>query len=578
MLMEMEGMMSKFILTLATIFISCTVFSQGGIVVETKNEREVEPAYRKSERPKQIDTVIPTPTIEYPLLTVKESTSFDLNKIDPAKVNVTGKLPKLYRGYVKVGVGNEFMPLGEVYYNSIRSRKFHWGVHAKHLSSWGTIKGLAPSQYDRTTATVFGKVQERKHTYGGDISYMNQGLHYYGFNNPDADRDSISQRFSNIGFNGFFQSHKKDTANLNYTVGLGYYNFLDKKPSEDSISDWRARENNFNINSNWLYRLDREVYAADFNIKYNGYKYGESNDTLYNSLDSGIVKNSTIIQLKPSITTLSKNLKFRAKIGFDFNIDANNIKTKAHIYPIVEVKYSLFNDIFIPYASLGGGLRQQSFKSITRENEFVLSNLELRNQNESINAQLGFKGTVSNNIGFDINAKFSNIKNFAMFVNDSVYSSGNEFRIIYDTVNVSKIEASIYYQIDEKLKVDAIGRFYSYQARNNPFVWNKPQLEFILRGQYNLFDKFIFNADITLQGGRNAKVYDATIEGAKILDGIAYVPLDFVADANLGVEYRYNNRISAFVNFNNLAAQKYQRWYGYTVQNFQVLGGVTFKF
>lgn len=576
--MEKEGIMNKFILTISTIIFGLSTFSQGGITVTTNNTREVEPAYRKGERPKQIDTVIPTPTIEYPLLSVQESTTFDLESIDPAKVNINNKLAKLYRGYVKVGIGNEFMPLGEVYYNSIRSRKYHWGVNAKHLSSWGSIKGLAPSQYDRTKATVFGKIQEKRYSFGGDINYMNQGLHYYGFENPDANRDSIAQRFSNIGFNAFYQSHKKDTAELNYTVGLGYSNFLDKKPIEDSIAKWRARENKFNINTNWLYRLEREVYAADFNIKYNGYKYGLAGDTLYNALDSGLVRNSTIIQLKPSITTISKDLKFRAKIGFDFNVDANNVKTKAHIYPIVEVKYSLFNDMFIPYAGLGGGLKQQSFESLTRENEFLVSNIQINNQNESINAHVGFKGTVSSKIGFDINAKFSNVKNFAMFVNDTVYSSGNEFSLIYDTVNITKLEGSLYYQVDEKLKVDVVGRYFSYQARNNPFVWNKPQLEFLLRGHYNLFDKFIFNADVSLQGGRNAKVYDTTIEGAKTEDGITYVPLDFIADANLGVEYRYNKRISAFVNFNNLAAQKYHRWYGYRVQNFQVLGGVTFRF
>jgi outer membrane receptor protein involved in Fe transport len=49
-------------------------------------------------------------------------------------------------------------------------------------------------------------------------------------------------------------------------------------------------------------------------------------------------------------------------------------------------------------------------------------------------------------------------------------------------------------------------------------------------------------------------------------------------DANLGVEYRYNKRISAFIDFNNLTAAKYQRFTKYPVQRFNVLGGFTFKF
>ena len=51
-----------------------------------------------------------------------------------------------------------------------------------------------------------------------------------------------------------------------------------------------------------------------------------------------------------------------------------------------------------------------------------------------------------------------------------------------------------------------------------------------------------------------------------------------IADANLHLEYRYNRRVSAFIQFNNIANQKYQRWMNYPVYGFQVLGGVTFGF
>ena len=80
-----------------------------------------------------------------------------------------------------------------------------------------------------------------------------------------------------------------------------------------------------------------------------------------------------------------------------------------------------------------------------------------------------------------------------------------------------------------------------------------------------------------MEGGRRALVYatedDVTEENNQLAK-----KLGFIADANLGVEYRYNKRISAFVNVNNLAAQRYKRWYNYPVQGLQVMGGVTFRF
>jgi outer membrane receptor protein involved in Fe transport len=56
------------------------------------------------------------------------------------------------------------------------------------------------------------------------------------------------------------------------------------------------------------------------------------------------------------------------------------------------------------------------------------------------------------------------------------------------------------------------------------------------------------------------------------------VKLDAFTDINLGIEYRYKKHISAFVNFNNLANNSYQRWYNYPVYGFNLLGGFNFTF
>jgi hypothetical protein len=45
--------------------------------------------------------------------------------------------------------------------------------------------------------------------------------------------------------------------------------------------------------------------------------------------------------------------------------------------------------------------------------------------------------------------------------------------------------------IEQKLKIDAIGKFFSYDLNNIPYAWNLPQWQAIVRGSYNLFDKFL---------------------------------------------------------------------------------------
>jgi hypothetical protein len=566
------------------VLVSCafTAYGQPGkwgeieAVLETGSVREVEPAYRLSEGPKIMDTVFPNPTATFPLLSMNYEPFLEVQPIEPAKVNVVGKLPQIYNGYARVGIGSILMPLAEVYYNNTRTRKFNYGLHGQHISSFGRINDYAPANFDRTNFRAFGGVNEKRYDWSGEFNYNNRGLHFYGFQNENADADSIAQRFNTFGLKGNFSSHQHDSLGVNWRIGIEYRHFNDKKPQADSLSDWRARENYFAISGGGWFKWGTEIFGADLELKVNGYKYGVDNDTLLTALDSGIVRNNTVFSLRPYITTYSKDKRLKARIGVDITVSASQ-KTKFYLYPNAEVKYSLFDDILIPYAGLRGGLTQQTFKGITDINEFALSNQQLRNEHKALEGYIGLKGTLSKRIGFNVMASFANVKDKALFVTDTTYSGGNRFAVIYDTMNIALLEGSISYQMMEKTKIDLIGRYFSYNARNNSYAWNLPQVQFILRGSHNLYDKFIFTVDLDIEGGRRALVY-AEEEGTTLEDNQFAKKLGLVADANLGVEYRYNKRISAFVNLNNLAAQRYKRWYNYPVQGLQVMGGVTFRF
>jgi hypothetical protein len=567
--------MIKHIFLAAICLLGLDTFAQDKVELIARGKREVEPAYRMTETPAIIDTIIPTPLVEYPLLSLKHDARIDLETIDPATVKIVDKLPQLYHSYIKAGVGSELMPLGEFYFDGLRSRKYQYGTHLKHVSSYGNIKGYAPAQFDRNEAKVFGSINERRYSLLGDLHFKSKGFHYYGIPNDSLVRDSIAQRFTDVGGDFSYSSHKKDSARVNYSVGLNYNYFASQKPLVDSLKDWKARENYIGLSGKFWGNLGKELFSADLSIKYNGYKYGIADSSL-SFLDTGIVLNNTVISLKPSITTFSMNNRFKGKVGLDVTVDAHN-ETRVYVYPNAEIKYSMFNDIFIPYGGVRGGLKQNTFKRLSSENEFILPQVVMKNESNSIDAYLGIKGTLSRRIGFNMSASFAHIKNKALFVTDTNYSIGNKFNVIFDTLNVTTLEGSISYQLKEKLKVDVIGRYFSYSLRNNTYAWNLPQFQIITRGAYNLYDKLMLNLDLNFEGGRRALVY-AQEENVSIEDDQFAKTLGFVADINLGLEYRYNKRISAFLQFNNLAAQRYKRWYNAPVQGFQVMGGFTFRF
>jgi hypothetical protein len=567
-----------------TLFISfclaiLTSFSQE-VTLEVAGNREVEPAYRITKQPNLIDTVIPYSEIQFPLLSLRHESAFALEAIKTAKIKLVDKLPDLYNSYVKLGIGSKFMPLAEAYFDSKSSRKYLYGIHLKHLSSFGNIKGYAPAQFDRTKISTYGKLNENKYSLEGGLNFNSLGLHHYGLRTETTPKDSIQQRFTDFGAFATYSKHKKDSLSFNYLGTVKYNYFQDKKPNIDSIANNFAREQFVELNGTAWYKWKKEIISADLSAKLNNYKYGIPGDSI-SPIDSGYVNTNVLVSLAPNITTYAKNNRLKIKFGAiaALNVVNDNIqpKAKVFIYPDIELKFSLFDDILIPYLEINGGLKQNTFKSLSRENEFLLSQVNLLNENVIVNGKLGFKGTLSSKVMFNASASFGLHQDKALFISDTLFSNENRFKVVYDDMSITTIQASIIYQMNEKLKIEGIGTFYSYQTKHYIFAWNLPQIQFVSRAKYFVLENLSVSLDLNIEGGRNTLVYSKSESDLEENQQFSK-KLGIVADFNLGAEYKYNERLSAFLQFNNFVAQRYNRWYNYPVQGFQVMGGVSFRF
>jgi len=353
------------------------------------------------------------------------------------------------------------------------------------------------------------------------------------------------------------------------------YQLSDAKPTNEKYSSFHGDETNFASINNFWYRKHNNLFASDINLITNHFTYGDKDKTM-NVLDSAKDVSNTIFSIKPSITTYAKANRLKVQVGMDVSASLSSSK-KVYIFPNVDVKYSMFENVLIPYIGIKGGLKQNNFKALSSLNPFMQSNPRLNNES-NYTAFVGIKGILTKRIEFNMSASFAQVANKALFVSDStaLHRYRNQFNVIYDTVNIFTAEASVSYQLNEKLKVDAIGRFFNYQANNNPYAWNLPMYQFIVRSNYVLNNRFSFHLDIHGEGGRKAQVYDTTTKLQE--DGKYIKDLGLIIDGNVGAEYRYTDRISAFMQINNLAAQQYFRWYNYPVLSIQVMGGVTIKF
>ena len=99
-----------------------------------------------------------------------------------------------------------------------------------------------------------------------------------------------------------------------------------------------------------------------------------------------------------------------------------------------------------------------------------------------------------------------------------------------------------------------------------------------IQEEIDLSDKIIVKSDIYLLGKRTVFSHHEPQISSSFEDGKYVYTLNPLIDMNLSAEYRYNKKVSGFIQFNNFIGRKYQYWSNFPVQSINILGGVTFSF
>jgi hypothetical protein len=503
--------------------------------------------------------------MQYQLIKVKGSTILRLDTIKPARLRLQADLKKLYKGYAKAGIGLYTTPLIEVHYNQTRSRKGGYGINLGHFSSAGGLNDVGKSSYSANNVGIWGKKFYKEHQLDGSFFYNRNMVHFYGYpadELPDSvvvDDDDQKQIFSHIGAQGGWRSYYKDSAKVNHSINLRFYNLKD---------NFETQENNVLFESEFNKYRNKELYALEFSADINDYKRDRriEGDTRQNT--------NTILRFLPNISTVGKN--YRVLVGLGIYVDAMN-QANFHFYPHAEFRYSLFDDLIIPYAGITGSKDRNSFKTVTDENSFVVSDPELKNTNTKIDIYGGFRGTISSKSAFNAFVSYKKFDDQLFYVMDTLSPLGNRFDVVYDEMNVFTIGGELSYDDGEELALYTRAEVHTYNTEEQAEAWNLPSFKWTVGGTYDLRNKIILKAEVYLLGERKAA--SMIPEDGEVVTSTQFTrTLDPYFDLYLGVEYRYTKRLSAFLDMSNLTAAKYERWYNFPTQRFLLMGGVTYSF
>lgn len=547
---------------LLTFYSSSKAQNQDVIIIDSYKPT-ISDAFKINESPKITDSVVEKLNLTYQISPKLYTTTFNVAPIKPAKM-VGEPLVKFYKSYIKGGLGTRMTTLGEFYLTNLRATNQSFGIYYKHLASAGKIRDYAFPGFSDNDAGIYARKISKKKTLSGELEYKRNVVHYYGFNPDDFgnilngyNKDSIKQRFANIGGKIYFKSTNLDSSDINYQLSLKYNNLSD---SYEAMEDYINFKANLNKNVNVLGKsCKNQNLGVDAEVNF----YNDKND-----IDT-ISYNGAATLLHPRYSANYSIVKF--DIGLNTwikTIDGSGISA----FPEVNASFNLFNNIFIIYGGCTNNLKRNNFIEIAAENPFI-NTTDSMQFTETKKYFGGFKGSISSNLYFNVNFSGLKVENMPLFFPDSLAMLRNKFVLIYDNAKLSNLHAELTYEKAGKYKAMLAANYYMYDMKTEEYAWYKPKMDLNLMLTYNLNDKIIIKSNIIGIGESKAPEQ----QGSDSL--LTYKPeLKGIIDFNLGVEYRYTKLISAFINFNNVGAVKYRRWYNYPSYRFNVIGGISFSF
>ena len=514
---------------------------------------------------------IDPPTLNPPTLTYSvEGKSYKTKpEIAPAKAQSYSnkKTDRQYGNYTKLGYGMYKMPLFETYFHNTIAKQIDYGIYAKHLSG----------QYD-SAHQIFSDNNVKGHI-GYRLS-SNQELSAEA--EYERNRNNFVQRTSPYVLN-------IDSTKNVYNYARGAVNYTRTAPSKDGFG--------YSGNLQYHFQNKMEANREHYISLGGGVKKAIRGHELYAPLqftnlsfgnDSAAYKR-LYIDVNPRYALDYNRLKLN--VGFNSSIFHDSADSRFYFYPVVDFKMVLVENKLMAHIGLDGGVRQNSYHSIVKENMFVDSRLfgysyannaafrdttsNLLHSNVKNRVYAGLWGSIGNHAMLSVEADFGNYMNMPFYVGDT--SNVQKYYILYDNVDILNVKATCQLQWAEDFKTVVEATYHNYKPDGQQYYWNMPDIDAKLHAIYNYKNMFTARLTTYYVGQRYAKNFEHTDAFGARLDTAVTTLKPFV-DVNLNLEYRYNKMISVFVNAANLTNAAYQRWNYYPSYRLNILGGVAFTF
>lgn len=582
------------------------------VIVTSRFRPVVDESRKLNVAPAITDTVATMPkNFTYDISSRRLTSLYEPSRIKAARI-IGEPATKLYNNYFKLGMGNYWSPLAEIYFNSLRNTSKTYGIRATHNSSWGTIGkpcdtlpspdhyGQAPFSF--TDVTAFGRLITRnKLQISGDIGYQNDFNRYYGFSDSTLHsvmnlvRDSVKRADYNAVYNIVSLNAGVKTLNTDVNA-LGY-------EADVNITDLFASysQNEFNLNADgnihYGFTIAKKYKGiAYLHLTYHGFATSYNPTVLPFGADSVL---NVLLLTRDDSTGISAlgarnylNL-YKANPYVDFLFQGFQIHAGAvvaydgvnrpssglvHVYPDAVVSKTFLHDIVNVSLGAQGNVEANDWNAIRQVNPYVGPNAAIRATSHYdffAKARLEF----SKKMDLTLYGMFSSLDDDLSFRLDTAYTLRNVFTPVYDSLTRIKVGGQFVFLNDEMLQFEAKGNYYIYKNKRQRAIeggyeqlplYYRPDFDAAVCAKINYNDKILGRIELQVLG---RMPYDTELD-AEGLATLRYLPMR--CGLNAEIEYRHNKALSFFLKADNLLFQRYNYWENYPSYRALFVLGLTY--
>jgi hypothetical protein len=557
--------MKRLILLCATISLASTPLrAQDDSDLSVEVVRTYDPALPNAEKIMVKPRILPDTThtalpISYTLRNINPlSAGYLLAPIPPAKVQREGPTAAArLQGYAKFGLGYSLSTLVDAGIGGNTTSGTAWLLYANHYGNYGSIT----NDKDEKTSTLdihndiggsMHKTLGNHNTLSINAGFAPRFVHYYGYNT-----DIVTlQQYERISTDTIAQQYLKTYASINFAGTRNAWRY----GADLSLYDFRAKHNRSEdaVQAQVTAARDMDsLLSIGAEVDVDGF------------LRSAALADENHLHIAIAPFGSYRRNWWQAYAKINVTIDKHG-ETQAFVLPTLNFTATLFDGLFAPYIETTGRYLHNSFADLAATNPYIspLDTLDMHDT-RSYAFAIGARGRFGSLLSVHVWTDYAILSDAHFFYNTTA-TAGSFFNLIYDDGKRFSANVHAASAITPAFEINATYSYQAYYLDALKHPLHKPQHTATAQLRYNLWNKLVVSAALDVRGEYYAiDAYSSDNNYIKRKAGV---------DLSMNAEYRFYNNSSAFLQLNNVLAQKYQRYNGYNAYGFGAMIGCMLKF